>query len=107
MVFDIVSSVFLMALDNENWQKLEADQIRYSLCTLYAEIYNSNVSMLRLVTKGCRVVFHSSSKLAFLRLYFFSPFSFFFSFFFFWFVFTFQSKRSPLTLPEHFTITNK
>lgn len=82
MVFDIVSSVFLMALDNENWQKLDADQIRYSLCTLYAEIYNSNVSMLHLVTKGCRVVFHSSSKLAFLRLYFFPLFLFSFPFFF-------------------------
>lgn len=59
---------FLTALDNENWQKLEADQTGYSLCTLTSEIYNSNVSMLRLETKGCRV-------------------------FFFWFVFTLQSKR--------------
>ena len=46
-----------MALDNENWQKLEADQIEYSLCTVCVEIYNSNVSMLLLVTNGCRIIF--------------------------------------------------
>jgi len=46
-----------MTLDNEKCQKLEADQMEYSLCTLCFEIYNSNVSMLRLVTKGCRIIF--------------------------------------------------
>ena len=68
MIFELASRTFLTALDKENWQKLEADQIKYSLCTLTAEIYDSNVSMLRLETKAADS-------------------------FFIWSVFTFQNKQ--------------